>query len=256
MPITWKTEPRGGKPHVPGLRPKAGSARGNASAIAVQSLPGLAAAVLLAIGSALPAVAAPPCMQEAERAAFDVRALQSQIMVVALVCGRQDDYDTLVRRHQSGFLSAYQEITSHFRQLHGARAGGAERDRYITELAQIQAQEQVRHGAAFCGNMDPFVRRIMAARDTGEIARISTAANLATPPYRLATCTGPMASAPRTPAMPFESSAETGEPDGRDEEMRRLQDKLDRLERLLERQSEPPLRRVGAKRAALSGTER
>ncbi len=256
MPITWKTEPCGGKPHVPSLRPKAGSVRGNASATAVQSLPGLAAAVLLAVGSALPAVAAPPCMQEAEKAAFDVRALQSQIMVVALVCGRHDDYDTLVRRHQSGFLSAYQRITSHFRRLHGARAGETERDRYITELAQIQAQEQASQGTTFCGNMDPFVRRAMVARDTGEIAHISAAANLATPHYRPAACTGPVVITPETRAAlaaPLASNVETGE---RDEEMDKLRARLEQLEKLLERQSEPPLRGVGTRRSALSGMER
>ena len=234
MPIIWKTEPCGGKLHVPAL----------------------AAAVLLAVGSALPAVAAPPCMQEAEKAAFEVRALQSQMMVVALVCGRQDDYDTLVRRHQSGFLSAYQGITSHFRRLHGARAGDAERDRYITELAQVQAQEQVRHGAAFCGNMDPFVRRSMVARDTGEIARISTASNLTTPHYRPAACAGPVVITPETRAAlaaPLGGNVETGE---RDEEMDKLRARLEQLEKLLERQSEPPLRRVGTRRAALSGMER
>jgi hypothetical protein len=228
-----------GRHHICGDRLSAAPRRNGRARL----LSGLAAAALLAAGER-PAVAAPPCMQEAEKVAFDVRALQSQMMVVALVCGRQDDYDTLVRRHQSDFLSAYQGITSHFRRLHGARAGETERDRYITELAQIQAQEQARQGTTFCGNMDPLVRRAMVARDTDEIARISTVANLATPHYRLAACVGPVVITPETRkalAAPLASNVETGE---HDEEMDKLRARLAQLEKLLDRQSEPPLRRV------------
>lgn len=265
MAIIWST-----RPSIFGLlasrpRPGSASAPGHARR-AARPLPGLAALALLA-GGAWPALAAPQqCVLEAEKAAFDVRALQSQMMVVALVCERQDDYNAFVERHQRGLLAAYQQLTSHFRRLYGAAAGEVERDRYVTELANTQSQEQVRHGPSFCRNMEPFVRQALAARDTGEISRISAAANVTAPQYPLAACAAPPAVAALPPApapavTATKGAARAGERDGyerdaRDEEILNLQSRLEQLERMLDRQSAPPIRRVQTARSSPSKTER
>lgn len=239
MAIIWTKRRCSGEP--PASRQQPGSAAPRARAAA--PLSGLAAAVLVAGG--WPALAAPQCVREAERAAFDVRALQSQLMVVALVCERHDDYNAFVQRHQRGLHGAYLEMTAHFRRLHGALDGEQLRDAYITELANAQSQAGTRQGASFCRNMEPLVRQALAVRDTGEVARLSTTANVASHPYALAACAPspasaaapPPAAAPPALGVPAGREREERERDDRDEEIVRLQNKLDQIERMLERRS-------------------
>jgi hypothetical protein len=224
--------------HMCGGRPPAAPRRD----VRARLLSGLAAAALLA-GGERPALAAPPCVQETERAAFDVRALQSQLMVAALTCERQDDYNTFVQRHQQGLLSAYQGVTSHFRRLHGAVMGEQQRDQYVTELANAQSQEGIRQGLSFCRNMGPLFQGVLTLRDAGEIARFSASRN-APIFYPLAAC-APPAAAP----VPSGGVAEGRDRDARDDELSRLRARLEQLERALERPSEPAVTVADARTA-------
>ncbi len=268
MQSTWSPRPGIGGTPASGPCPSPGAAaeRGEntrAAAAAVgRPLPRLAAAaaaVLFAAGSALPApAAAQQCLRDAERTAFDLRAVQSQMMVVALVCARQDDYNAFVHRHQRGLLGAYQEMTSHFRRLHGPAAGEAERDRYVTELANTQSQDQLRQGDAFCRNMEPLVRWTLAARDTGEVARIPASADLTVPHYPLGNC-GALSAVSAPAAAGVGRLAERGsfEGDARDDEIVELRARLERLERQPGRQPEPLSKRPSpASRAFPSRVER
>lgn len=253
MAITCDARPCSGESPAPGQRPGPAGPRGKARL--AKPLSGLLAAALLA-GGAWPALANPQCVREPERAAFDVRAVQSQLMVVALLCERQDDYNAFVQRHQPSLLRAYQDMTAHFRRLHGAAEGELQRDRHVTELANAQSQEGTRHGPAFCRNMEPVVRRALAARDAGEIARLSAAADVTTVHYAVAACAPPAttttaraAAVPAPLPLPREAAIER---DPRDEEVARLQATVERLERMLERQSAPPVRRVATARPVLA----
>jgi hypothetical protein len=185
-------------------------------------------------------------VQETERAAFDVRALQSQLMVAALTCGRQDDYNTFVQRHQQGLMSAYQEVTSHFRRLHGAAAGEQQRDQYVTELANAQSQESNRQRSSFCGNTGPLFQRVLTLRDAGEIARFSASRN--TPIFYPLEACAPPASA----SAPSGGVAEGRERDARDDELSRLRARLEQLERALGRPPEPAVTVADARTARSS----
>ena len=176
---------------------------------------------------------------------------------MALVCARQDDYNAFVHRHQRGLLGAYPEMTSHFRRLHGPAAGEAARDRYVTELANAQSQDQLRQGVAFFRNMEPLVRWTLAARDTGEVARISTAANLTVPHYPLGNCGALSAVAAPAAAEVGMAERESFEGDARDDEIVELRARLEQLERQLGRQPEPLSKRpLPASRAFPSRLER
>ena len=50
------------------------------------------------------------CMLAAERTAFDIRALQSQLMIDALKCGQRDGYNTFIRRHRGDLQAADKQI--------------------------------------------------------------------------------------------------------------------------------------------------
>lgn len=258
MPLVRDHSLRGGDPPdpVPQARP---AARGKVRA---GPLTGLAAAALLA-GSGLPALADPPCVREAEKAAFDIRALQTRLMVVALTCQRHDDYDAFVHRHQRGLLGAYNEVGSHFRRLHGPAMGEEQRDQFITELANAHSEASIRQGGSFCRVTEAFVRQALELRDAGEVARYSASLDLPTP-YPLAVC-APLPAGTVTAeaaaaaggerkrdtaraAAPRERDTQvaraggaarerggTRSPDARDAEILQLRARLDQLERSMAR---------------------
>jgi hypothetical protein len=200
-------------------------------------------------------------VRDAKRAAFDARALQSQMMIVALSCGREDAYNAFVQRHQRGLHGAYQEMTSHFRRLHGAAAGEDERDRYVTELANARSQAKIRQGPSFCRDMEAFVWDALATRDAGDIARLFLAAQVVTHPYPVPACGASAAAAPvpvaaPRPAAPAPSIAPPPaaapthyapaprERDARDDRIADLETQLAEIKRMLDHQQEPRVRRA------------
>jgi hypothetical protein len=52
------------------------------------------------------------CLTPTEKIAFDVRALQTELMITALSCGRDNDYSAFVSSHQRDLAAAYDRITA------------------------------------------------------------------------------------------------------------------------------------------------
>lgn len=125
-----------------------------------------------AAAALLPAAAFATCMQPAEKTAFDVRALQSQLMVVALACQQQDDYNAFVRRHMSELGAAHQGLVTYHRRAHGAQHQ-RQLDTYITNLANSQMQAGITQGSHFCRNQVPLFQMAMAASNRTELANIA-----------------------------------------------------------------------------------
>ncbi len=129
---------------------------------------------------AFPGLALGNCLRPAEATAFDVRALQSQLMVVALSCQQHDAYNAFVTRFQPQLGQAHTQVTAHFRRVAGRQSQRA-MDQYITNLANNHMQEGIRQGSHFCQNQMPLFQQAMQARDLNDLARISTQAGLAQP---------------------------------------------------------------------------
>jgi hypothetical protein len=140
---------------------------------------------LVAIGIAGPALAQ-GCLQPAEKAALDTRALQSQLMVAALSCGQHDAYNAFVTRYQKGLGSAYKVVTAHFRRVNGAH-GQRELDNFITNMANAQSQEGIRQGSFFCRNVAPLFEQAMAQPDLAGLAELSVNQKVVNP-YGLEAC--------------------------------------------------------------------
>jgi hypothetical protein len=133
----------------------------------------------LAAGLAGPAIAQ-SCLPAAERTAFEVRALQSQLMVAALACQRDNDYNAFVRRFQGELGAAYRSIDGHFRRTAG---GGAtrERDAFITTLANVQSQDGIRQGSQFCPTVTPLFQLALAQPNAAALADLSMDRNVLNP---------------------------------------------------------------------------
>jgi hypothetical protein len=131
---------------------------------------------LLAGVSALvmfPAIAsAQVCVQPAEKVAFDIRALQSQLMVAALSCGLQDDYNAFVRKYQNEVATAFRGVAGHFRRTAGSQHQ-RELDQYITQLANGQSQMSIARGSFFCREQAPLFQAAMTATSPADLAQIS-----------------------------------------------------------------------------------
>ena len=133
----------------------------------------------LAVGIAGPALAQ-SCVQPAERVAFDVRALQSQLMVTALTCQRDADYNAFVRKFQRDLGGSFTTIQSHFRRT----AGGAHQratDGFITQLANDHSQDGLRQGTHFCPNAVALFQVAMGATNAASLSELSRERNVLNP---------------------------------------------------------------------------
>lgn len=146
------------------------------------------------------------CVQPAERTAFDVRALQSQLMVAALTCNRDSDYNAFVRRFQGELASAYRDIQGHFRRTAG---GGHQRalDGYITQLANEQSQDGIRAGSHFCPLVTPLFQAALSQPNAAALANLSAERNVLNP-LAAPTCSA-AAPARSTPARSTRPAAGT-----------------------------------------------
>jgi hypothetical protein len=134
-----------------------------------RALRALAGVALLAM-TAQPTFAAEQCLREAEKAAFDMRVLQSELMIAALQCGQHAQYNRFMQLHQTELSSAYDQIGAYFARFFGAE-GEEQRDSYITDLANAQAQDQMQHGPDFCVHVSPIVNASLTLATSGDISR-------------------------------------------------------------------------------------
>jgi hypothetical protein len=119
---------------------------------------------------AQPSFAAGQCLREAEKVAFGVRVLQSELMIAALQCGQQAQYNRFMQLHQPEVSTAYDQIGAHFTRLFGTE-GEEQRDSYITDLANAQAQDQIQQGPNFCTRISSTVNASLTLATSGEISR-------------------------------------------------------------------------------------
>jgi len=140
------------------------------------------------------------CVQPAEKTAFDIRALQSQLMVAALSCGLQDDYNAFVRKYQGDLATAFRNVHGHFRRTSGSRHQTAV-DQYITNLANGQSQLSIARGSFFCREQAPLFQAAMTATNAAELSQVAVSQQVHQVLERPA--------CPAAPARPARSAANT-----------------------------------------------
>lgn len=127
----------------------------------------------LAVLLLVPTIAsAQVCVRPAEKVGFDIRALQSQLMVAALSCNQHDDYNAFVRKYQSEVATAFRNVAEHFRRTAG-RTHQRDLDQYITQLANGQSQMSIARGSFFCREQAPLFQAAMTATNAAELAQVS-----------------------------------------------------------------------------------
>jgi hypothetical protein len=92
----------------------------------------VAASVLGAVQ--VPSAYAQQCASPEERRAFDVRAMQSELMVAALSCNKNEEYNRFVSMYKNDLIGAGKGVKGYFTRVYAAKAN-ATMNAFITDLA-------------------------------------------------------------------------------------------------------------------------
>jgi hypothetical protein len=149
------------------------------------------AAALLSVIVAAPAAAtvhhkmhtAPvidPCVEAADRYAFDVLSLKSELTVAALTCKKNDGYNAFMATYKPAVLGANSRVTAYFKRVYGRQYQHAYDD-YITNLAGVQEQDTLKSGTAFCDAYAGMFDEVLALHDETELADYAHSQAIAQP---------------------------------------------------------------------------
>ncbi len=124
---------------------------------------------LLAVGLLTSQMAAAEnCARPADKSAFDVAGLKSQLMVTAITCDATERYNAFVLRYRPRLLAQEKVLNAYFSRSFGKR-GQAEHDDYITSLANSQSENGLKAGTAFCTRNMAMFDEVMALHNDVEL---------------------------------------------------------------------------------------
>jgi len=161
-----------------------------AGLLTVPLLPGLSAfATTKHASHARLAALAPACEFPADRTAFDIEGLKSELMVTALACHQQEQYNAFMSRFQPTVAEEEHALNAYFKRSYGHSAQKAYDD-YISNLANIQEQDGLKAGTAFCDNLANMFAEVMALHDPSELHDYANSKTIAQP-VTFETCAAP-----------------------------------------------------------------
>jgi hypothetical protein len=96
--------------------------------------------------------------------AFNVIGLKSALMVGALSCGQQNQYDAFMTQYQPHVLDAQHQIDAYFRRIDGRYEGQTKEDTFVTLLANNQTMGGIGQGQVFCLNNMAEFNTVMALK--------------------------------------------------------------------------------------------
>ncbi len=109
-----------------------------------------------------------PVSQRAEvQQAFNVIGLKSALMVGALSCGQQDQYDAFMTSFQPHILAEQHVMDAYFKR--GGRYGQAKEDDFVTLLANNQSVGGIAQGAVFCLNNQAEFQQVLALKTPDQL---------------------------------------------------------------------------------------
>lgn len=124
---------------------------------------GLAATTLLGVSVAM------ACATRDEAAMFDVAGLKSELMVTALTCNADSQYDAFVNRFKPVLLQDDRQLGLYFQHTYG-RAGQTAHDAYITNVANGMSEIGVAEGTSFCQQHLVLFPEVLALGSPAQLA--------------------------------------------------------------------------------------
>jgi len=133
---------------------------------------------------------AQPCAKPADKTAFDVAGLKSQLMVTALSCDVRERYNDFVHRFQPELMAQERALNAYFSRSFGRR-GQQEHDDYITSLANTQSEIGIKLGTSFCQQNVGLFDAVLALPQGANLASFSADREF-DQPITLVVCTSPV----------------------------------------------------------------
>jgi hypothetical protein len=101
--------------------------------------------------------------------AFNVVGLKSALMVAALSCSQQDQYDAFMHSFQPHVLDAQHKVDAYFHKASGPYSGQKMEDTFITLLANNQSVAGIAQGQIFCLNNQAEFKAVLAMKNQQEL---------------------------------------------------------------------------------------
>jgi hypothetical protein len=128
--------------------------------------------------------------QQAEiQQAFNVIALKSSLMVGALACNQQSQYDTFMTDFQPHILAEQHVMDAYFRRI-GGYYGQAREDDFVTLMANNQSVTGIGEGAVFCLNNQAEFNQVLQFKSPSDLDNFVTDQS----PTSMMAQTGPVSS--------------------------------------------------------------
>jgi hypothetical protein len=156
-------------------------------------LAGLAGVALLSH----PVSAAPRCAAPAEQSMFELFALKSELLVLAISCKRNESYNAFVQRYRTVLLDLDKNMNAFFKKQNGAR-WQAMADDFTTDMANVRATMASRMGGDHCPRNGMIFTEVMALSGPADLPAYAAGKDLL--PATITTCAAPRAPAPARPA--------------------------------------------------------
>jgi hypothetical protein len=114
--------------------------------------------------------AADPCTRPEDKTAFDIEGLKSQLMVTVEMCkgGASDKYNAFMTSYKPRIAGEEKDLNGYFKRVYGRGAQKAYDD-YITNLANVQAQEATKAGTAYCDILPAMFDEVLSLHDETEL---------------------------------------------------------------------------------------
>jgi hypothetical protein len=106
--------------------------------------------------------------QEKLQQAFNVIGLKSALMVGALSCEQQDQYDKFMTAFQPHILEDQHMMDAYFRRI-GGRYGQTKEDDFVTLLANNQSVGGIGQGKVFCLNNQAEFNQVMTLKTPDQL---------------------------------------------------------------------------------------
>lgn len=101
--------------------------------------------------------------------AFNVVGLKSALMVAALSCNEQPQYDSFMHSFQPHVYAAQQEMDAYFHKASGPYSGQKMEDTFITNLANNQSVAGINQGQQFCLNSLAEFNAVLALKTNQQL---------------------------------------------------------------------------------------
>ena len=105
--------------------------------------------------------------------AFNIIALKSALMVAALTCGQENQYDQFMTAFQPHVLADQHVMDNYFRRI-GGYGGRAKEDQFITLLANNQSVNGINQGSMFCLNNIAEYKAVLALKTNDDLDNFVT----------------------------------------------------------------------------------